>query len=764
MRIRPHRLALVGGMAMIASLLFEVSPVPAPAVAPSDFAFASVRGGDWDVFVSAAGGSGETNLTLGETTDDLDPAWSPNGQKVVFARKHRHGTPDLWVANVDGGDPVQITDGAGADRQPAWSPDGEWIAFVRSFPPKGTSQIFRVSPEGDRLRKLTGTGVGVMNASPDWSPDGQTIAFSSDRDGGFPEIYTMAPDGTGVHRVTQDAQIDANPAWSPDGLQIAFERVAEGDADVWTMAADGSSPANLTASPGEDSDPDWSPDGQWIGFVTAPDGGGDRDIAIIKPDGSGRERVTTDPHADLSPAWRPGTGATAAARTLSARADDLTGAPRLTVDPSGGSRTPSERAQAARSPKDKKKKPPPPKVVKRIAPGVTLTRLYRPEPLRTFSLRIDPRVRSVDVALATGVLPGTERTSRIAGRADALAAVNGDFAVSGGRPAGPFAVDGDLKQTSFANGPVFGSTRGGRNARIDDPTESVVAVESSTGDVWQIDRWNQGAPVMGEVAGFSDAGSSLELPPAHSCAARLVPDGSSRLTADGAERDFTVERRGCFSARLERGSNGVVLAAEPGAPEAALIRSLTDGERITISWTFGWGGVSDGIAGYPLLVRSGSVDIGACGDAICGNHPRTGLGIAGNGDILLVVVDGRQEKWSMGMTLLEFARQMKRLGARWAMNLDGGGSSTMVVRGKVVNRPSGGSERSVSSAVLVLRSSEGAAASRPAHAGRPGVSSAALLDPASTGGLLDALARGTFGPRVDLPPALLRALRAFSAG
>src|SRR5687767_3365859 len=126
MRTRPHLLLVIGGL--VTGLLAEVSP--APAAPPADLVFASVRGGDWDVFVSGAGG--ETNLTLGEESDDLDPAWSPNGQKVVFARKHAHGTPDLWVANVDGSDPQQITDGAGADRQPSWSPDGEWIAFVRS--------------------------------------------------------------------------------------------------------------------------------------------------------------------------------------------------------------------------------------------------------------------------------------------------------------------------------------------------------------------------------------------------------------------------------------------------------------------------------------------------------------------------------------------------------------------------------------------------------------------------------------------------------
>jgi exopolysaccharide biosynthesis protein len=70
--------------------------------------------------------------------------------------------------------------------------------------------------------------------------------------------------------------------------------------------------------------------------------------------------------------------------------------------------------------------------------------------------------------------------------------------------------------------------------------------------------------------------------------------------------------------------------------------------------------------------------------------------------VLLVVIDGRQPRWSVGASLGELARIMRDLGAVEAMNLDGGGSSTMWVEGEVVNRPSDGTERKVTTAVLVL--------------------------------------------------------------
>jgi hypothetical protein len=135
-------------------------------------------------------------------------------------------------------------------------------------------------------------------------------------------------------------------------------------------------------------------------------------------------------------------------------------------------------------------------------------------------------------------------------------------------------------------------------------------------------------------------------------------------------------------------------------------------------------------------------------------------------------VDGRR-KGSAGMTLVRFARLFRDLGAKSALNLDGGGSSTMVVGGKIVNRPSDGTERAVSSAILVLPGRDRGEHIRPFRSGGggsskpsallPGVSvpGPSMLDPASTGGLLDAMARGLFGGR--LPPKLRPTLQAFRA-
>ena len=85
----------------------------------------------------------------------------------------------------------------------------------------------------------------------------------------------MNADGSGVSRLTNDANIEFAPAWSPDGTKIAFERQYDTQqplSDIWVMnASDGTSQVNLTANSASpfEFNPDWSPDGTKIVFVGA---------------------------------------------------------------------------------------------------------------------------------------------------------------------------------------------------------------------------------------------------------------------------------------------------------------------------------------------------------------------------------------------------------------------------------------------------------------------------------------------------------------
>lgn len=127
----------------------------------------------------------------------------------------------------------------------------------------------------------------------------------------------------------------------------------------------------------------------------------------------------------------------------------------------------------------------------------------------------------------------------------------------------------------------------------------------------------------------------------------------------------------------------------------------------TVSWVMRFPGapapIAELIAGDPHLLRGGVSLAPFAGTVAAERHPRTAVAVTRERKILLVTVDGRQPAQSVGMTLVELTALMERLGATEAINLDGGGSTTMVVGGRFVNRPSDATgERPVANALTVL--------------------------------------------------------------
>ncbi|MBD3753104.1 MAG: phosphodiester glycosidase family protein [Micrococcales bacterium] len=106
------------------------------------------------------------------------------------------------------------------------------------------------------------------------------------------------------------------------------------------------------------------------------------------------------------------------------------------------------------------------------------------------------------------------------------------------------------------------------------------------------------------------------------------------------------------------------------------------------------GTVVDGIANVEIDTNFGN-------HSIQGDQPRTAVGVIDENHLVFVVVDGRQEGYSEGVTLTELADIMVSLGATTAYNLDGGGSSTMYFNGAVINQPSNGGERATSDILYI---------------------------------------------------------------
>ncbi len=344
---------------------------------------------------------------------------------------------------------------------------------------------------------------------------------------------------------------------------------------------------------------------------------------------------------------------------------------------------------------------------RRIGPGVWFTTIRDargPNQLRL--VRIDPsRAPEIEMALGRPKRLGRATTPRIARRERALAGVNGDFSYPSGQLFHSFVERGVLRQSHLQVGWLFGMTASERPT-IARPKLEITAKPEPLGSPWTVARWNVGRPGKGEVVAYTRVARGVTNPPRNGCTARLVPVPLSppMREGQGVERPFRVDAARCSAEPLAYGE-GIVLGSLASGAGAERMRSLLPGSMLTLTWSLGIPDVREAIGGMPLLVQGRrNVAPRVCWSAsFCARNPRTGVGFTARGHVLLLTVDGRQPGWSVGMTMVQFARQFIRLGATWALNLDGGGSTTMVVRGKVRNRPSDGSLRRVGSAILVKR-------------------------------------------------------------
>jgi Tol biopolymer transport system component len=201
--------------------------------------------------------------------------------RIVF---HQGGTASMWAMNPDGGN-IHSLEQDGVD--PALSPDGTRIAFQLSL------DIWVADADGTDAVELTTDGGLVFDEYPSWSPDGRQIVFSRADD-----IAVIDATGGTPAFLTSGDENDADPDWSPDGQQIAFVR----DQDIWLMDADGGNQAPLTDTAGAERDPDWSPTGQQLVYSTSR-------LWIIDVEGGG-EPVDPMPDVPLSvssafPRWSP---------------------------------------------------------------------------------------------------------------------------------------------------------------------------------------------------------------------------------------------------------------------------------------------------------------------------------------------------------------------------------------------------------------------------------------------------------------------------
>ena len=312
------------------------------------------QSGNSDIYLQSVGGHNAINLTKDSPDDDMQPAFSPDGERIAF-RSDRQGG-GIFVMGRTGESVRRITD---FGYTPAWSPDGTQLVLATATP-----DVFAMAPSelwivtlasGERRRRLS----TVDGIQPSWSPHGDRIAYwavvAQGRVEGQRDIYTIGVQGGAPVAVTSDTAIDWDPVWSADGRYLFFSSNRGGSMNVWRVAIEEQSgrvlaqPEPLTtpsafaghlsaSANGRDlayassqrtapiqkvsfnpalgttaaspvtvvggtrflSAVTPSPDGQWLAYYVI---GNQLDILISRSDGTGERELTHDPANDRNPTW-----------------------------------------------------------------------------------------------------------------------------------------------------------------------------------------------------------------------------------------------------------------------------------------------------------------------------------------------------------------------------------------------------------------------------------------------------------------------------
>ncbi len=263
------------------------APVPAPSDPNERIAFTR-EGSVW--IMDPDGGNLEQLSVHPADAADESPAISPRGDAVAYASS-RGGSFQIYVMSLEELLPKPVTDGSGGgDRSPTWAPDSERIAFVRGAPgDKRAIYITDLGTSGGAASTPTllvdlDSERSEYAGMPSWSPDGRSIVFSADRrEGNGTVLWVIDVDSKRLRRLTPTRPgawflREVHPTWSPDGKRIAFasnRHVASGDQaaelDIYVIGADGSGLTRLTDDPVAATDPSFSPDGARLYFASSRD-------------------------------------------------------------------------------------------------------------------------------------------------------------------------------------------------------------------------------------------------------------------------------------------------------------------------------------------------------------------------------------------------------------------------------------------------------------------------------------------------------------
>ncbi len=332
-----------------------------PAFAPDGLrlAYASDRGGTFEIYVRDLRSGGADVALTRDGAQNVEPSWSPDGTALVYHSKDRGG---LWIVPATGGTPRRLTE---FGSRPAWSNDGRQVAFqaealvdlaanaVAAMPP---STLWVVAAAGGAPRQLTAPGQPAGgHGGPQWAPDDRHLVFTAS-DRRVSSVWIVRVDGHGLTQLATGPTYTYDPVWASDGRRVYYSAMsASGNYGLWRIDVDaqagralgepapltevgfgtsrhlavsrdgrrlafsalrmssnlwrvglepGARPRPLTSESGRNARPVYSPDGRFLAFDRWQSGT-NPDVWVMAADGSGARAAVAHHAIDTVPNWTP---------------------------------------------------------------------------------------------------------------------------------------------------------------------------------------------------------------------------------------------------------------------------------------------------------------------------------------------------------------------------------------------------------------------------------------------------------------------------
>ncbi|HSI05858.1 MAG TPA: hypothetical protein VLC93_15335, partial [Myxococcota bacterium] len=212
----------------------EDDMMPTLAGATGLIAYVSKQGGNLDVFMRSQATGLVRRLTT-HSSDDTDPAFSPDGKRIAWVAQSDDVKGDVWIMNVDGEDKTQLTERDASESAPAWSADGKVVYFTTRPGDGSPARIDAIELSG---RKRSVVLTGAWDPAP--SPDGETIVYAAAGTTGTPRLYAKRLADGRVAAITDGVYLDALPRFATlDGQPtVVFTRFVDDSSGDGRVASD----------------------------------------------------------------------------------------------------------------------------------------------------------------------------------------------------------------------------------------------------------------------------------------------------------------------------------------------------------------------------------------------------------------------------------------------------------------------------------------------------------------------------------------------